>query len=225
MLKHLITAITGALLLLAGNMHASAAQSTGADSLNRAVAVFIASNVTYAVDNAIADLLTTGADIDTATVRQYVAQELFRRHSDADRQQAIATIENAVAAVMTAANDSILAAAKAAPGAVTLPSGVVIETIADGPGDMPAATDQVSMRYVGRLPDGSVFDSIEPDAAPMTLRPADLVPGMAEGITRMRRGGAYRITIPADMAYGHNGVPGAIPPDCTLQFDITLLDQ
>ncbi|MDE6207252.1 MAG: FKBP-type peptidyl-prolyl cis-trans isomerase [Muribaculaceae bacterium] len=199
--------------------------ATPADSLNRAVAVFIASNVAMAVDNAMADLMVTGVDVDTARVKALVTEELYRSHSEADRREAIATIEKAVDAVMTAANADIIAQAQAAPGAVTLPSGVVLETILEGTGSTPAAEDNVALRYTGRLPDGTVFDGIAPDETPMRVRASDLVPGMTEGLTHMRRGGEYRLTIPAAMAYGANGVPGVIPPNCVLQFDISLLDE
>ncbi len=40
----------------------------------------------------------------------------------------------------------------------------------------------------------------------------------------MRRGGSYRLTMPASLGYGEEGVPGSIPPGCALQFEVELVD-
>eukprot|EP01052_Picozoa_sp_SAG31_P051560 SAG31_NODE_12298_length_951_cov_1.134977_2_plen_51_part_00 len=39
----------------------------------------------------------------------------------------------------------------------------------------------------------------------------------------MREGGKAKLTIPAALAYGDTGIPGAIPPDTALAFDIELV--
>ena len=57
-----------------------------------------------------------------------------------------------------------------------------------------------------------------------------VVPGFAEGITRMQKGGRYRLTIPADKAYGaedkRNPQTGevVIPANSDLVFDVDLID-
>ena len=101
-------------------------------------------------------------------------------------------------------------------------SGVVVETITPGSGDNIKRSDIIEMRYIGRLPDGTVFDSIPDSEEPMRSIAGQFVPGMTEGLTQMKRGGRYIITIPADKAYGEHGVQGIIPPNCALQFEITL---
>lgn len=195
------------------------------DSVNNAVAVFIASNISLAIDNALANIVSMGVPVDTAAVKELVAVQMFKKHSDADRKAALATIENAVNAAMTQANEQLLATARAAKNAIVLPSGVVLETILEGKGAIPTVDEKVALRYIGRLPDGSTFDSITPDQEPMRVRPTELVKGMTEGILNMHRGGEYRITIPGEAAYGANGIPGVIPPNCVLQFDVSLLDE
>ena len=40
----------------------------------------------------------------------------------------------------------------------------------------------------------------------------------------MTAGSTYRFVIPPKLAYGAEGLPGKVPPDATLVYDITLLD-
>ncbi len=98
-------------------------------------------------------------------------------------------------------------------------SGVRYQVIAAGQGAHPAKDDFALIGYKGTLPDGTVFD--ENERAPMEL--ASTVPGFAESVTLMRKGGRMRVWIPADKAYGASPPPG-IPANSPLQFDIHLID-
>lgn len=210
--------------ILAAALMAVSAHALEADSLNRAVAVFMASNFKVAIENALNDLEATGLKVDTAAVKRYVAQEVLAPYNAAAHRAANQYIDDAITAIAMAQSDSVLAAAAARPGAVTLPSGLVLETLTEGTGAVPTADGIVTMRYAVSLPDGNVFDSIGPDDEPMTTPVAHLTKGVAEGLTHMKTGGNYRLTIPAELGYGSAGVPGVIPPDCVLQFVIELID-
>lgn len=104
--------------------------------------------------------------------------------------------------------------------------GVRVETLTAGTGPMPTMTDVVLINYVGKLTDGKEFDKGE--RVPMSLD--QVVPGFGEGITRMQKGGKYRLTIPAEKAYGaeekRNPQTGevVIPANSDLVFDVDLLD-
>jgi FKBP-type peptidyl-prolyl cis-trans isomerase FkpA len=114
-----------------------------------------------------------------------------------------------------------------------LPKGVDVETIAEGSGPHPGASDVVFVRYTGKLADGTVFDQSKelpfdtggllPQGMPMQV--SGVVLGFSEGLQQMQKGGKYRLFIPADKAYGHTPAPGApIPPDADLTFDVELVD-
>ena len=54
---------------------------------------------------------------------------------------------------------------------------------------------------------------------------AGVVAGFAEALQLMQKGGRYRFWIPSALAYGADGIPGAIPPNAELEFIVTLLDM
>ena len=94
------------------------------------------------------------------------------------------------------------------------------EVVKEGTGDKsPTKADVVLVKYEGKLDDGTVFDANE--QAPMQV--AQVVPGFSEALTRMKKGGEYKITIPAQLGYGDRAV-GPIPAGSTLHFNVTLLD-
>ncbi|MFL6856510.1 MAG: FKBP-type peptidyl-prolyl cis-trans isomerase [Allosphingosinicella sp.] len=104
---------------------------------------------------------------------------------------------------------------------VTTASGIRIKTLKAGAGPMPGPEDAVRIDYVGRLANGHVFDR----AKGAGMRVAGTVPGFAEALQLMRKGGTYRIWIPPQLAYGAEGAgDGAVPPGATLDFTVTLLD-
>ena len=55
--------------------------------------------------------------------------------------------------------------------------------------------------------------------------PAETVPGFAEGLVQMKKGGKYKLEIPSDKAYGASPPPGSpIPANADLVFEIELVD-
>ena len=113
------------------------------------------------------------------------------------------------------------------------PKGVEVDTLVAGSGPHPSASDVVFVKYVGKLEDGTEFDrskelpfptgGLLPEGMPMQV--SGVVPGFAEGLQQMQKGGKYRLTIPSDKAYGATPPPGApIPPNADLVFDVELVD-
>ena len=93
------------------------------------------------------------------------------------------------------------------------------ETVKAGTGLSPTVADVVLVKYEGKLDDGTVFDSNE--QAPMQV--SQVVPGFSEALTRMQKGGKYKISIPPALGYGARAV-GPIPANSTLHFTVELLD-
>ncbi len=116
-----------------------------------------------------------------------------------------------------------LCASGLAANSETLPSGVVVTLIKPGQGASPTADNTVRVHYRGTLPDGTEFDSSYKRNAPIDFPLRNVIPCWTQGVQKMKVGGKARLTCPAATAYGSRGVPGVIPPDTTLTFEVELL--
>ena len=108
-------------------------------------------------------------------------------------------------------------------GPITTPSGLVYQSLREGAGAPPAATDTVRVHYRGTLPDGREFDSSYKRNEPAEFALNRVIRCWTEGVQLMKIGGKARLTCPPAIAYGERGAGGVIPPNATLQFEIELL--
>jgi FKBP-type peptidyl-prolyl cis-trans isomerase len=102
------------------------------------------------------------------------------------------------------------------------------ETLIDGSGDTAvAAGDTVTVHYIGKVPDGSVFDSSWERGEPATfpIGQGEVIPGWDEGLIGAKIGERRRLVIGSDNAYGEQGRPdGGIPANSPLAFEIDIVD-
>lgn len=117
-----------------------------------------------------------------------------------------------------------IALAADAPKETKTASGITITTLTEGKGASPAATDQVKVHYRGTLTDGKEFDSSYARKAPATFPLNRVIPCWTEAVQTLKVGGKAKLTCPSNLAYGSRGVPGTIPPDSTLIFEVELLE-
>ena len=138
-----------------------------------------------------------------------------------------------IQALLSARAEQGMAAAKAAGKAyrekaatakdtITTPSGLIMTTLHAGSGPSPAAEDQVKVHYVGKLVDGTVFDSSIQRGQPATFKLNGVVPCWTEGLQHMSVGGKAKLICPAELAYGDRGWPPKIPGGSTLVFEVEL---
>ena len=101
------------------------------------------------------------------------------------------------------------------------PGGELVKTdVTVGTGSAVATVNStVTVRYVGTLADGTVFDRNET----ATFNLGGTIPGFRLGIDGMKIGGRRTIVVPPNLGYGASP-PSGIPPCATLTFDVTLLD-
>lgn len=108
---------------------------------------------------------------------------------------------------------------------ITTESGLqYIETEA-GTGVQAQAGDTVAVHYTGTLADGTKFDSSFDRNEPIefVLGQRAVIEGWDEGIALMKEGGKATLVIPPALGYGGGGIPGVIPGDATLIFDVELV--
>jgi FKBP-type peptidyl-prolyl cis-trans isomerase FkpA len=108
---------------------------------------------------------------------------------------------------------------------------VKVTELVAGSGPHPTKTDVEFLDYVGKLPDGTVFDQsrplgipiqgLLPEGTPMPM--TGTIAGFSEGLEKTQAGGKYQLYIPASKAYGDKPPAGSpIPPNSDLVFDITV---
>lgn len=104
-------------------------------------------------------------------------------------------------------------------------SGIFVRDAREGEGGTVRPGDRVVVHYTGWLPDGTQFESSYEDGAAVEFRLGDgeVVRGWEEGVVGMRPGGRRVLVLEPRHAYGGRGVPGVIPPQSTVVFEIYLL--
>jgi FKBP-type peptidyl-prolyl cis-trans isomerase len=120
-------------------------------------------------------------------------------------------------------SDGYLAKMAAEPGATKAGSGYIVKTITEGTGASPTAADTVKVHYHGTLRDGTVFDSSVQRNEPAEFPLGHVIPCWTEALQGMKVGGKYKLTCPAEIAYGDRGSPPTIKPGAALTFEIELL--
>ena len=107
----------------------------------------------------------------------------------------------------------------------TSASGLIIEEMIVGEGDLAEAGCTATVHYTGWLTDGTKFDSSKDRNDPFEfgLGQRQVIAGWDEGVQGMRVGGKRKLTIPPALGYGARGAGGAIPPNATLVFEVELL--
>lgn len=107
-------------------------------------------------------------------------------------------------------------------GVVELPSGLQYEILKEGNGTKPGPGDIVLVDYEGRLANGEVFDSSARHGGPQPMPLQGMIAGWTEGVQQMNTGSKYRFWMKPELAFGAMGVPGKIPADALVVFDVTL---
>jgi FKBP-type peptidyl-prolyl cis-trans isomerase FkpA len=105
----------------------------------------------------------------------------------------------------------------------TLSNGVKIQHVVVGTGAQPKPLETVKVHYRGTLADGKEFDSSYKRHAPASFALHRVIPCWSEGLQKLKVGGKAILTCPGASAYGERGVPGTIPPNATLTFEVELL--
>ena len=102
------------------------------------------------------------------------------------------------------------------------PTGSGLYYVIDNPGNgsQPNLNSTVTVAYVGKLTDGTIFDQSSSLGATFPL--SNVIQGWQEGIPYFREGGSGILLIPSSLGYGSQSV-GNIPANSVLIFEISLI--
>lgn len=111
---------------------------------------------------------------------------------------------------------------------VSLPGGKTAQMeykiLTQGTGAVPSGNDMVSIRYTGKLLNGTEIDSTARRGGRPTRFALSQAPvrGWAEALGKMPAGSKWELVIPPSLAYGDRPLP-TIPPGSTLIYEMELL--
>ena len=121
--------------------------------------------------------------------------------------------------------EAYLAKNKKKIGVITTKSGLQYEILKKGTGKKPTAADTVTVHYVGKLTNGTVFDSSRKRGIPATFGVRGVIAGWTEALQLMKVGAKWKLVIPPELGYGARGSrSGAIGPNEILVFEVELID-
>lgn len=115
-------------------------------------------------------------------------------------------------------------------GVVATDSGLAYEDVETGTGAAAEKGKTVVIHVTGWLDDqgqkGVKFISSRDlgEAIAFKVGTQKVIQGWNLGVTGMKVGGKRRLMIPAELAYGAEGVDGVVPPNADLIFEVELLD-
>jgi FKBP-type peptidyl-prolyl cis-trans isomerase FklB len=141
-------------------------------------------------------------------------EELKKKHDEEVKKTAAKNKEE---------GEKFLAENKKKEGVVTLPDGLQYKIIKEGDGPKPKETDTVTVNYVGKLVNGTEFDSSVKRGQPATFPVNGVIAGWKEALPMMKVGSKWELFIPPQLAYGEKGAGAVIGPDSTLIFEVELL--
>ncbi len=100
-----------------------------------------------------------------------------------------------------------------------------IEDLKVGTGVEVKAGDKVKIHYTGTLENGKKFDSSLDRGQPFETQigVGQVIKGWDMGVVGMKVGGKRKLVIPPELGYGDREIPGVIPANSTLIFDVELL--
>jgi FKBP-type peptidyl-prolyl cis-trans isomerase len=101
-------------------------------------------------------------------------------------------------------------------------SGIQYKIIKDASGSKPEPTEWVRIHYMGKLIDGTTFDSSYTRGETAVFPVNRVVPGFSQGLQLMSPGAKYQIFVPGQLGFGSGDGPGG--PMAVMIFQIELLE-
>ncbi len=126
-------------------------------------------------------------------------------------------------ATHAAAADPSPAPSPDAARTVTTASGLRYVDTQVGSGAMPKPGQTVAVHYVAMNGPTRIEGSPGGQPFEFQLGKGQALKGLEEGVSTMKVGGKRTLIVPPELGYGIAGVPGRVPPNATLTFEVELV--
>lgn len=107
-------------------------------------------------------------------------------------------------------------------------AGLYYQSLKEGTGNKPAAGRTISVKYTGKLPDGTQVDANNPASEPFRFtwgEEGQMLPGILRALSRMKQGGKAKIILPSPLAFGIEGsANGIVPPHTPVIYELELVE-
>jgi FKBP-type peptidyl-prolyl cis-trans isomerase len=100
-------------------------------------------------------------------------------------------------------------------------TGLYYQILSQGSGPAPTFSSICTVRYTGKLLNGTIFDS--QTTTPVSFPLGNVIAGWQAGLSLIQKGGVIRLLIPSSLGYGCQA-NGSIPANSILYFDVELVD-
>jgi FKBP-type peptidyl-prolyl cis-trans isomerase FklB len=169
-------------------------------------------------DAVIAGIRDSIAGAEPKLTQEDIQAAFMSMQEDAERKQKALEDEAAQASV------AFLEENAKKDGVTVTESGLQYEVItAVEEGKSPEATDKVRVHYHGTLTSGEVFDSSVERGEPAEFPVNGVIRGWVEALQLMKEGEKWKLTIPAELAYGARSPSPKIPANSALVFEVELV--
>lgn len=104
-------------------------------------------------------------------------------------------------------------------------TGLRVETLKEGDGEVLDENATISANYFGWTSDGRIFDSTNKygETSPIEFPLQGVIAGWTQGLSGVKVGSIVRLTIPSDMAYGDDESTGR--PTGPLMFIVEVVEK
>lgn len=101
-------------------------------------------------------------------------------------------------------------------------SGLFYKVVNEGTGAAPTPCSYITVKYTGKLTNGTVFDK-SADGSSYSQYLPNLIRGWVNGLPYVKKGGKILLYIPPMLGYGSQQV-GSIPANSVIIFEVELVD-
>jgi|TARA_R110000737_G_C14624517_1_gene494385 FKBP-type peptidyl-prolyl cis-trans isomerase len=145
--------------------------------------------------------------IDMEMAKVGFRHAILKKDTLIDKQLSMKMMKDFLVSINKKNGDKMMAAGKKRPNTRVIDGGIILETIQEGTGGSPTATDDISANYILTSAEGDTVESsfnykIQNGTDLPAMNLGEVIQGWTMAFQQMKKGGKYRIFVPWNLAYG-----------------------